>query len=125
MANCFYHEEKNAVARCSVCGKSVCEECLKQEGSMTFCSDDCKSKAAATTQRSNDVLTEKSRTASATLVRKLIYIFVVIAAVAAAWYFYDQHQKKVDRKFNRSVKQIQKSGSKLLKNLPSLPKSGK
>ena len=125
MANCFYHGEKDAAARCSVCGKSLCEECVKQEGSMTFCSDECKSKAAATTQRSNEVLAEKSRSNSASLVRKLIYIFVVIAAVAAAWHFYGQHQKKVDRKISRSVKKVQKSGSKLLNNtkkaIPAAP----
>ena len=114
MANCFYHDEKAAVAHCAACGKSVCEECAKSEGGMTFCSDECKTKAASATGRSNDVLTEKSRSDSAALVRKLIYFFVVIAAVAAAWYFYDQHQKSVDSKVNRSVKKMQKGTSNFL-----------
>ncbi len=116
MANCFYHEEKEAVSRCAVCGKGVCEECTKQANGMNFCSEECKSKATVSTGRSNDVLSEKSRTDSNVLVRKLIYIFVVIAAVAAAWYFYAQNQKTVDSRINRSLNKVQKSTSNLIKD---------
>ena len=116
MANCFYHGEKEAVCRCAVCGKGVCGECVKQANGMSFCSEECKSKAAVTTERSNEVLSEKSKTNSNVLVRKLIYIFVVIAAVAAAWYFYGQHQKTIDSKINRSLNKVQKSTSNFIKD---------
>lgn len=115
MANCFNHDDREAVSRCAVCGKGVCEECAKKAGDMTFCSDECKGKAAAMTGRSNDVLNEKAKSDSASLVRKLIYVFVLIAAVAAAWYFYDQHQKTLDNKVNSSFKKMQKSTSNFLK----------
>ncbi|MBR2872095.1 MAG: hypothetical protein IKB99_01235, partial [Lentisphaeria bacterium] len=67
-------------------------------------------------ERSNEVLSEKSKTNSNVLVRKLIYIFVVIAAVAAAWYFYGQHQKTIDSKINRSLNKVQKSTSNFIKD---------
>ena len=114
MANCFYHDDKEAIARCAVCGKSICGECAKQSDGMTFCSDECKAKAATAAPRANDVLREKSASDSSAAVRKLIYIFVVITAIAAAWYFYGQHQKNIDRRASRSLKKIQKSSSDFL-----------
>ena len=116
MADCFYHSEKEAVARCAACGRSICQECVRFEGSMTFCSDECKAKAAAAGERTNKVLSEKAQSNSAALVRKLIYIFVVIAAVAAAWYFCSRHQKSIDSKVSRSVTKMQKNTSKFLKD---------
>ena len=117
MSNCFNHGDREAAARCAVCGKSLCEECVIRENNSTFCSAECKEKAAATTERARDVLAEKAKTDSARLVRRLIYIFILIAAAAAAWYFFEEHEDKVERKFERSVESVEKSTSKLMKNI--------
>ena len=126
MANCFNHEEREAAARCAVCGKGVCEECVIREGSYAFCSAECREKGAAGTGRSDEVLSEKAKTNSSTLVRKLIYLFVVIAAVAAAYHFYAKNKSTIDRKVNTSVKQVQKEASAIVKDAKkSVPTSSK
>lgn len=116
MASCFYHEDRDAVARCAVCGKGICEECAIMSGGMAFCSDECKSKAASSCERSDDVIARKAKSDSAALVRKLIYIFVLILAIAAAYFFYGQNKKTIDSKVNKSVKQIKKGSSGLIKD---------
>ena len=116
MSACFNHEDREGIVRCAVCGKSLCEECAVRENGAAFCSSECKEKASATWERSNDVIAEKAKTDSAALIRKLIYIFVVIAAIAAAYYFYAQREKSVERKFERSVEQLEKGSSQLLKD---------
>lgn len=116
MANCFFHGEREAAARCAVCGRSVCEECVKREGSCNFCSTECQTKAAAMTGRSDQVLAEKKKTNSTTMVRKLIYIFVLIAAIAAAYHFYANNKKAVDKKVNSSVTSLREGTSKVIKD---------
>ena len=124
MANCFFHGEREAAARCAVCGRSVCEECVKREGSYTFCSPECQEKGAAMLGRSEDVLAEKKKTNSSTLVRKLIYFFVLLAAIAAAYHFYANNKKAVDSKINSSVTSIKKETSKVIKETSkAIPKS--
>ena len=117
MSSCFNHGDREGTGRCAVCGKSLCEECIIRENNAVFCSVECQEKAAATTERSNDVLNEKARTDSARMVRKLIYIFVLIAAIAAAWHFFGRREQTVEQKFNRSVSEVEKGGAKILKNI--------
>ena len=115
MANCFYHEDREAAARCAVCGKGVCEECMIIDGEYSYCSEECKAKAASSIDRSNDVLTEKKKTGNAKLVRKLIYIFAVLLAAAAAYFYFNQNQSNADKSvkqikngFNNSIKEAKK-----------------
>ena len=126
MTKCFNHEERDAAGRCAVCGKSVCEECIIVSGDMDFCSAECRDKAGTAGAAAADVLARKAKTDSAQLVRKLIYIFVVILAVAAAYYFYRQNEKAVDSKVRRSVRQIEKGAAGAVKDAKkALPASSK
>ena len=74
--------------------------------------------------RSNDVLAEKAKTNSATLVRKLIYLFVVLAAVAAAYFFYVEHQKKIEPKLKSNLQSVEQGAADFVKNVKkAIPKS--
>ena len=124
MASCFYHGEREAAARCAVCGKGVCEECVIQANGSSFCSEVCREKASAMTGRSNDVLTEKAKTDSSSFVRKLIYFFVVLAAVAAAYFFYVEHQKKIEPKLKSNLQSVEQGAADFVKNVKkAIPKS--
>jgi uncharacterized protein HemX len=124
MASCFNHGEREAAARCAVCGKGVCEECVIRSNGLAFCSESCKEKGSAMAGRSNDVLAEKSKTNSATLVRKLIYLFVVLAAVAAAYFFYVEHQKKIEPKLKSNLQSVEQGAADFVKNVKkAIPKS--
>ena len=126
MTKCFNHEERDAAGRCAVCGKSVCEECVVVAGNMNFCSAECRDKAASSRAISEDVLARKAKTDSASLVRRLIYVFVVILAIAAAYYFYAQNEKTVDSKIKRSVKKFEKETSGAVKEVKkAIPTSSK
>ena len=72
MASCFNHGDREGAARCAVCGKSVCEECVIRENGGNFCSAACRDKAAASTGRAEAVIAEKAKTDSVSFVRKLI-----------------------------------------------------
>ena len=50
------------------------------------------------------------------MVRKLIYIFVLIAAIAAAYHFYANNKKAVDKKVNSSVTSLREGTSKVIKD---------
>jgi len=39
MAKCSIHKEKDAIARCSICGKPFCEICLEKVGEKYMCFD--------------------------------------------------------------------------------------
>ena len=127
MANCFNHGDREGAFRCAVCGKSVCEECVVQENNSNFCSAACKEKAAAMTGRSDAVIAEKAKTDSASLVRKLIYLFVVIAVIAAAYCFLSGEKKEsAEKKFQRSIQTIEKESKGLVKEAKkALPTSSK
>jgi hypothetical protein len=36
---CFYHPEKDAVAQCVICGKSLCNECVFVRSEKNYCKD--------------------------------------------------------------------------------------
>lgn len=116
MASCFYHEDREAAARCAVCGKGICEECAVDGDGMFFCSAECKSKGESMNGRSGDVLAEKRKTNASSAVRRLIYIFAVILAVAAAYYFCTRNREAIDNKMDSSIKQIPKSSAKFIKD---------
>lgn len=115
MGSCFNHGDREASFRCAVCGKGLCEECVIQEQGSYVCSAECRAKAASMTGRSEAVLDEKKKTNASSLVRKLIYIFVLIAAIAAAYHFYAKHEETVDQKLKRSLKQAEKKTSAFVK----------
>ena len=124
MASCFNHGEREAAARCAVCGKGVCEECVIQANGSSFCSEICKEKASAMAGRSNDVLTEKARTNASSFVRKLIYFFVVLAAIAAAYFFFTENQKKIAPQLKSNLQSVEKGAAGLVKSVKkAIPKS--
>lgn len=124
MALCFNHSDREATARCAVCGKSICEDCVVRDKESTFCSVACREKAALSSGRADGVLAEKSRTNASTLVRKLIYFFVLAAAIAAAWFFYGKHKDTVDQKLKSTAVKAEKKASTFLKETKkSIPTS--
>lgn len=118
MAECFNHGDREAVCRCSICGKALCEECAVKEGNLFCCSLACQEKAAAVAERSDKVVAEKRKTDSANLVRKLIYFFVVILVLAAAYHFMGVRKKAPENVKKPAVKQVQKKSSKAAIPMP-------
>jgi hypothetical protein len=84
---CFVHHSVDAVAVCAYCGKALCAECAKQEGSLRMaCSNEC---ATALTREESamKLLLEKS---SQSLKANALYCYLSgglsAAAAVGAWF---------------------------------------
>lgn len=89
---CQNHPDAEATASCAVCGKTLCDQCRIDAEGMVFCSEECKDKGL---RANTDTAPEaKKCDGNEQLIRKLIYLFIVIALLAIVWFYYSQNKKR-------------------------------
>lgn len=89
---CFYHDDKPAVANCSVCLKPICADCLIKNDRGVFCSQTCAANAEKAMthieefDQLNAAADEMERRANrASLIINFSIIFVCIVLFLLAW----------------------------------------
>jgi hypothetical protein len=104
---CLNHPDRPATARCTVCFKPVCEECLIRDGAAGFCSQVCADNYGRTKgtvdawhgQRQRDVARRRRRT----LVRLIVLLIIAIAA----YLYFTRNPGKLDRLKDSAGKTVQ------------------
>lgn len=115
---CLNHPDNQAVARCSACGKPVCQQCLVERGGCFYCSTECAEKAEQAFDRVVSVIESSKRSEKRTALRRFILIIILAAIAVAAYYYYVNNKKDVDkmirkaeRKMKRTEQTVQKKAS--------------
>jgi len=80
---CLNHQDREAIGRCKLCLKPICEECKVISTIGMFCSAECRNKAEL--QESNIVLasSDDKRNKSSHILRGWINFFLTIIFLAA------------------------------------------
>ncbi len=92
MPVCLRHPDREATARCVVCGKPLCRECVIRRGRLVFCSEECVENYMNTSGRvSPYVARERALQRKKKLTRTLITAVVVLLGLALALYFFQSH----------------------------------
>ena len=105
---CFNHSDAPAVARCAVCGKAVCSQCVVSKNGGNYCSEACASKAENSAGRVDTTLREKAGSDSKRRLRAIIIVALLIAIAAAGVFFYRNNKDKVDRTLKETGAEIGK-----------------
>jgi hypothetical protein len=103
---CFNHSDAPAVARCSVCGKAVCSQCVVSRNGGNYCSEACASRAESSAGRVDTALGDKKKIDAKLRLRGIIIVVVLIAAVAAGIFYYRNNKDDVDRAVRKAGKQV-------------------
>lgn len=116
---CLNHTDKPAVARCAVCRKPLCGNCMKQSNDMIFCSDKCMKNGLESVGRVNKIVANKKRTDFAGTIRKLITLIVLALIVLGCYHYRKPIKKQWNKWFNKSVNYVEnfeEEGTKAFKN---------
>ncbi len=84
---CLNHPDRPATARCTVCFKPVCAECLIRNDDGGFCSETCAANYART-RGSLDAWHEQRRREAAVRRRRMLVRLAVLVCAALAVYLY-------------------------------------
>ena len=114
---CFNHSDAPAVARCAVCGKAVCSECVVSKNGGNYCSEACASKAENSAGRDKEKIDAKRR------LRAIIIVVLVIAVAAAGVFYYRNNKDEVDRTMKDAGRAAQKAGKQFSKQADGAKKS--
>ena len=106
---CLNHPGNQAVARCSACGKPVCQQCVVERGGCSYCSVECADKAEQAFDRVVSVIESSNRSEKRAALRSFILIIILIAIAAAAYFYYVNNKDKVEKAVQKTEKQIKKA----------------
>ena len=99
---CLNHPDTPAVARCAVCRKPICADCVKESGGVKYCSKDCYDKAIRTGAMAENVLENKKKVVKSRNYKNAIVFVIVVALAAGGFFYYRQHKAKIDRKIKNA-----------------------
>lgn len=123
---CPNHPNTPAVARCTTCGKPVCAKCVVTKNGFQYCSAKCASLAESTKGNVDTVLTAKKKTDSKSKVRTIITLIILIAAVAAGYFFYQRNRNDIKRAIRKTENQVTTSAKNAKKSIDNgIPKNSK
>ncbi len=108
---CLKHTDTEAVTRCAACGKPLCERCRMTADGADYCSEECHRRGVASGARSGDVLVRKESADRKALLRKVIYLLIVLILALIAGMLYMENKKTLDRKISDSVRVLEKKTS--------------
>ena len=80
---CIVHHDRPAAARCARCHKPICSECIVSTSDGKFCSRECAGKAADFRAAKKSMGAAGGRKI-AKLIKLVIWIVVIVAALGAA-----------------------------------------
>ena len=106
---CLNHPNVPAVARCAVCRKPICADCVVKHDGVTYCSAQCRDDAIRTGTMVAGVQESKKRSSSNRMIMTLIKLIILLALVAGGWFAYnkmkdDPEGKKLLKKATTEVK---------------------
>ena len=123
---CPNHPDTPAVARCATCGKPVCAKCVVNKNGSQYCSARCASLAESTKDNVDTVLTAKKRTDSKGKVRTIITLIILVAAIAAGYFFYQRNRNDIKRFVKKTENQVTTGAKDAKKSIDKgIPKSSK
>ena len=120
---CFNHSDAPAVARCAVCGKAVCSECVVSKNGGNYCSEACAFKAESSAGRVDTALGDKKKIDARRRLRAIIIVVLVIAVAAAGVFYYRNNKDEVDRAARDMGRAAQKAGKQVSKQAEGAKKS--
>jgi len=108
---CLNHPNVAAVARCATCSKPICGECAQVHDGSTFCSKLCYDNAMRTGMMVDDVQRRKGMANLRRNIRILINLLILLAIIAAGYYFYTKNKSKVDQAIKETKQTVQQKTS--------------
>ena len=106
---CLNHPNVPAVARCAVCRKPICADCVVKHDGVTYCSAKCRDDAIRTGAMVEGVQESKKKSNSNRMIMNLIKLIILLALIAGGWFAYnkmkdDPEGKKLLKKATTEVK---------------------
>ena len=120
---CFNHSDAPAVARCAVCGKAVCSECVVSKNGGNYCSEACAARAESSAGRVDTAMGDKETIDAKRRLRAIIIVVLLIAIVAGGILFYRNNKDDVDRAMKDTGRAGQKFGNQVSKQAEDAKKS--
>lgn len=114
---CFNHSDAPAVARCAVCGKAVCSQCVVSKNGGNYCSEACAARAESSAGRVDTALGDKKKIDAKLRLRAIIIVVLVIAVAAAGVFYYRNNKDDVDRAVRKAGKQVSKQADGAKKSI--------
>ena len=98
MPVCLRHPDREATARCFVCGKPLCRECVIRRGRLVFCSEECIENYMSTSGRVGAyVARERALQRKKKLTKILVAVALAILALAFGVYVLQSHSPEAKR----------------------------
>ena len=120
---CFNHSDAPAVARCAVCGKAVCSECVVSKNGGNYCSEACAAQAESSAGRVDTAMGDKKTIDAKRRLRAIIIVVLLIALAAAGVFYYRNNKDEVDRTVKDVGRAAQKAGKQVSKQADGAKKS--
>lgn len=76
---CLNHQDRTAIATCSVCNKTLCESCIIRYKRYVFCSRECLNQHLSTERdlEAPEILARRKK------IRVLVFIIVALVSISA------------------------------------------
>ena len=112
---CLNHPNVPAVARCAVCRKPICADCVVKKDGVTYCSAKCRDDAIRTGAMVEGVQESKKRSSSNRMIMTLIKLIILLALVAGGWFAYNKMKDDPEGKklLKNVTKEVKKAGQKV------------
>jgi competence protein ComGC len=102
---CPNHPEVEAVSRCVGCFKPLCQECVVKEGSQDFCSSQCATNHAESSEHFGDAQANERKRKVKKLIKTLVVLIIVCVAVVFGMEYYKKNKDSVDEKLKNAKEQ--------------------
>ena len=112
---CLNHPNVPAVARCAVCRKPICAECVVKHDGVVYCSAKCRDDAIRTGAMVEGVEESKARSNSNILLKRIIILIILLALAAGGWFAYNKFKDDPESKklLNNVTKEVKKASQKV------------
>ncbi|NLZ63198.1 MAG: hypothetical protein GX902_05265 [Lentisphaerae bacterium] len=108
---CLNHPDVPAVARCATCSKPICKECVQTHDKVNYCSQLCYENAQRTGMLVDDVKRRKRGAELGRRIRQFVYFLLLLALLAAGYWFYTRNKAKVDRSLQQLQQTVEEKSS--------------
>ena len=112
---CLNHPNVPAVARCAVCRKPICADCVVKKDGVTYCSAKCRDDAIRTGAMVEGVEESKARSNAKILLKRIIILIILLALAAGGWFAYNKFKDDPEGKklLKNVTKEVKKASQKV------------
>ena len=112
---CLNHPNVPAVARCAVCRKPICADCIVKKDGVVYCSAKCRDDAIRTGAMVEGVQESKKRSNSNRMIMNLIKLIILLALIAGGWFAYNKMKDAPEGKklLKNVTKEVKKASQKV------------